>query len=148
MDGMIRFLLAKDGSHTIEYKTISASNNNTIRVSPLVVNSGDEFLRHKTTYRPLYNVDYTTVYDEIFFNEKGELTEGSRTNIMLEIDGKLWTPPLCSGLLGGVYRQDMLNRGLCAEKLLYRNDLSRAEKIYCVNSVRGKNEVALIDNTI
>jgi para-aminobenzoate synthetase/4-amino-4-deoxychorismate lyase len=143
-DGMLRFLLAKDGSSTIEYKPIREANNNCIRISPLSVQSSDEFLQHKTTYRPLYTVDYTTIYDEIFFNEKGELTEGSRTNIVLEIDEALWTPPLSSGLLNGIYRQYMLERGICGEKVLCKDDLLRADKIYCVNSVRGKNEVALI----
>jgi para-aminobenzoate synthetase/4-amino-4-deoxychorismate lyase len=143
-DGMIRFLLTKNGLATIEYKTINETKNNLIQISPLHVNSGDEFLRHKTTYRPLYNVDYTKVYDEIFFNEKGELTEGSRTNIVLEINGRHWTAPLSCGLLNGIYRQYMLDRGKCVEKILTKNDLLHAEKIYCVNSVRGIKEVKLI----
>ncbi|MHB9293582.1 Aminodeoxychorismate/anthranilate synthase component 1, partial [Hollandina sp. SP2] len=111
---------------------------------PVRVDSKEVFLYHKTSYRPYFQVKYEDFYDELFFNERGELTEGSRTNIVLEIQGRRYTPPLCCGLLNGLYRQAMLDRGECSEKMLYPADLFQAEHIYCVNSVRGLQEVTLV----
>ena len=100
---------------------------------------------HKITYRPWFYDSYQRiargeVYDEIYFNEKGELTEGARSNIVLQIGGKLYTPPVSCGLLDGVYKKQM---GNLTEKILYKSDLLNAEKIFCVNSVRGMVEVRL-----
>lgn len=43
----------------------------------------------------------------------------------------------------GIMRAKLLERGACAEKILYSDDLAAAEKIYCLNSVRGMKEVRL-----
>jgi para-aminobenzoate synthetase/4-amino-4-deoxychorismate lyase len=148
--GMARLLLFKSGAFTIEYKDIIDSPTDKARVAPLAVDSKSIFLYHKTTVRPYYHVNYNEYYDELFFNEKDELTEGSRTNIVVEIDKQLWTPPVSCGLLNGVLRQKMLDSGECREKILAKNDLlcggknGVAPRIYCINSVRGKKEVHLV----
>lgn len=147
-DGMLRILLDKNGNYEYEYKDLNENTNDTITISPIVINSSNELMYHKTTYRPWFlesykNIHYGNIYDEIFFNEKGELTEGARSNIILEIDGKLYTPPLSCGLLNGIYRQKMLDDGKCSEKILYKNDLINADNIYCVNSVRRMKKVVL-----
>jgi para-aminobenzoate synthetase/4-amino-4-deoxychorismate lyase len=143
-DGILRLTVDKQGRRSIEYKTFAIPRNNHVKISPVRVDSADVFLYHKTSYRPYFQVNYDEVYDELFFNEKGELTEGSRTNIVVEIQGRRYTPPVPCGLLNGIYRQAMLDRGECVEKILYRQDLIQAEHIYCVNSVRGLREVALV----
>ena len=66
--------------------------------------------------------------------------EGARSNIILQINGKLYTPPVKCGLLNGIFKTSMKN---VSEKILYKNDLENAEKIFCVNSVRGIVEVKL-----
>ena len=104
---------------------------------------------YKTTYRTWYydsfkRIKNGEIYDEIFFNEKGELTEGARSNIVLQLNGKLYTPPVQCGLLNGVFRQELLKNNKCTEKILYKKDLEKAEKIFCVNSVRGMVEVLFI----
>lgn len=147
-DGMLRILLDKKGNYDYEYKDLNENTNDKITISPIVINSSNDLMYHKTTYRPWFlesyeNIHKGRIYDEIFFNEKGELTEGARSNIILEIDGKLYTPPLSCGLLNGIYRQKMLNEGKCSEKILYKNDLINADVIYCVNSVRGMKKVIL-----
>jgi para-aminobenzoate synthetase/4-amino-4-deoxychorismate lyase len=143
-DGILRFLLDKQGKYTIEYRDLEPSPSGKVRISPLTVDSQDMFLYHKTSYRPYFQVDYELFYDELYFNERGELTEGSRTNIMLEIQGQWYTPPVSCGLLNGIYRQNMLTDGKCGEKILFKEDVLGAEHIYCVNSVRGLKEVTLI----
>ena len=78
-----------------------------------------------------------------FFNEKRELCEGSRSNLVLKKHDEFFTPDLQSGLLNGIYRQFLLQRKLIKEKKLYREDLFDAEELYCINSVRGLKKVTL-----
>ncbi len=91
-------------------------------------------------YEAMKKIAAGKIYDEVFFNKKGELTEGARSNIILQINGKLYTPPGKCGLLKGIYLKSMKN---VQEKILYKSDLENAEKIFCVNSVRGMVEVKL-----
>ena len=107
------------------------------------------FLPQHLLYSPIfcstkrYLLIFTLNFDIIFFNEKQELTEGTRSNVVLQIEGKLYTPPVKSGILNGIYRQHLLNTGKVKEKTLYKKDLLNAEKIFCINSVRGMVEVEL-----
>ncbi len=147
-DGIYRILLEKNGNFKVEIHTIKKIKTNKITISAINVNSTDIFLQHKTTYRPYYKnslekIKNGEIFDEIFFNVHGELTEGSRSNIILQINGNLLTPPLSCGLLNGTYRQKLIKEGKCKEKILYKPDLLNAEKIYCVNSVRGMRLVHL-----
>ena len=143
-NGIMRILLDKTGNFEVEFKEFQPCQSDKVCISTLTVNSSDDFLQHKTTYRPYYNIDYQCFYDELFFNEKGELTEGSRTNVVLEIDGKWYTPPVECGLLNGIFRQNLLDEGKCEEKILYKKDLLAASAVYCVNSVRGIKKVQLL----
>lgn len=148
-DGMLRILLNRDGEIKTELKKITPAKTSKIAISPIIQNSKNEFLYYKTTYRPWYydsfqRIKNSEIYDEIFFNEKGELTEGARSNIVLQLNGNLYTPPVQCGLLNGVFRQELLKNNKCTEKILYKKDLEKAEKIFCVNSVRGMVEVLFI----
>ena len=74
----------------------------------------------------------------IFYNENNEITEGARSNIIIEKNGKLFTPPIKCGRLDGIYLKNMKN---IEEKILFKSDLENADRIFCVNSVRGCVEV-------
>jgi para-aminobenzoate synthetase/4-amino-4-deoxychorismate lyase len=105
--------------------------------------SGDLLLQHKTNWRDLYEQEYAKAkamgYNEaVFLNERGEITEGSRTNIFVVTDGgDMVTPPLSSGLLNGCLRHELLEEGRFQERALCPADLVRAKKIYLGNSLRG-----------
>ena len=75
--------------------------------------------------------------EAILWNERGELTEGTRTNLVLEIGGERLTPARECGLLGGIFRHSLLERGKVREAVLTRDDLSRARRVLLVNSLRG-----------
>lgn len=110
---------------------------------------GDPYLFHKTTRRDLYDAEFARVTadslaDEVvFLNARDELTEGSRTNLFLEIGGRLLTPPLSSGLLPGTLRRSLVENGTAEEHVLRRDDLDRAERVFLGNSVRGLVEAQL-----
>jgi para-aminobenzoate synthetase/4-amino-4-deoxychorismate lyase len=65
------------------------------------------------------------------------LAEGSITNLFIERDGTLLTPPLSSGLLPGTLRAELIATGRAIEQLLTLADLEAAEAIWLGNSVRG-----------
>ncbi len=73
----------------------------------------------------------------LFLNERGEITEGSRTNLFAEIDGRLLTPPLDCGLLDGCLRRELLDEGRCVEAILTLPVLERATRVFLGNSLRG-----------
>jgi len=86
------------------------------------------FLFHKTTYRPWYEkarkqAEELGLSEIIFFDEKNRLIEGTITNIFVEINNKLYTPPTSLGLLPGILRESLLETGICEEKEIYLSDL-------------------------
>ncbi len=109
------------------------------------------FLFHKTTRRKLYDaerahaVDRQGYYEVLFVNEKGEVTEGSYTNIFLQQEGRLMTPPVSCGLLAGVLRRYLLQRypEIVMEKSFTRKEIEEAEAVYVGNSVRGLVRVSV-----
>lgn len=145
---ILRILLDKNGVLEIQELPLKPIKTKKITISKKQTNSKEPLLYYKTTYRPWYDgalekIRKGEIFDEIFFNEKGELTEGARSNVVLQIGGKLFTPPVECGLLNGILRQKMLSDGKISEKKLYLEDLKRAEKIFCINSVRGIVEVEI-----
>lgn len=132
---ILRVVLHKNGTYEKEYQIKSKIKNNKIRLRG-IVHSSNPFLYHKTTIRSNSPKD---IFDEIRVNERGEITEGTYTNIGIQKNGNFYTPPVTSGLLAGTYRERLGWR----EKVLFPKDLINADKIYCFNSVRGLVEVEL-----
>ena len=101
------------------------------------------FTYFKTTHRPHLGLGEQEI---IYHNVKGELLETSIGNLVLKIDGKLYTPPIRLGILSGIYRQHLLETGQVEEKVLTLKDLAQAEAIYACNAVRGLYELSLEEN--
>ena len=82
----------------------------------------------------------------LFFNERGELTEGGRSNVFVKLDGCWHTPPLSCGLLPGVQRAAMLADPAwnAQETIITRAMLARAEAIVVCNALRGALPAKLI----
>jgi para-aminobenzoate synthetase / 4-amino-4-deoxychorismate lyase len=118
-----------------------------VRVSPERTSSEDVFLRHKTTYRDRYERLYADAradgFDEIIFlNERDEVTEGAISNLFILRGGRLFTPPLSSGVLPGVFRRHLLESDPSAEeRVLSLQDLESADGVFVCNAVRGMRQV-------
>jgi para-aminobenzoate synthetase/4-amino-4-deoxychorismate lyase len=102
----------------------------------------DPLLRHKTTFREDYDhawreAEAQGAFDMLFFNERGELTEGGRSNVFVRLDGRWSTPPLGAGLLPGVMRGVLIEELEAEERTLTREDLGRAESLMICNALRG-----------
>jgi para-aminobenzoate synthetase/4-amino-4-deoxychorismate lyase len=104
--------------------------------------SGDPLLRHKTTRRADYDrawkaAEAEGAFDMLFFNERGELTEGGRSSVFVQLDGKWWTPPVDAGVLPGVMRAVLIEELGAAERTLTMDDLQKAEALLISNALRG-----------
>ncbi len=105
------------------------------RMSPEHTQSSDQLLRHKTSRRELYDRDHPGCDEMLFCNERGELTEGGRSNIFIRRDGLLLTPSLEAGLLPGILRAELIAGGDAREAVLTPDDLGG--EVWLGNSLRG-----------
>jgi len=111
------------------------------------IDSADPLRRHKTTARQLYDAALaglpaaSPIFDVIFLNERGEVAEGARSNVFVERDGVLLTPPLVSGCLPGVLRAELLAGGQAREAVLQPADLQ--DGFWLGNALRGLIRVSL-----
>jgi para-aminobenzoate synthetase/4-amino-4-deoxychorismate lyase len=142
----VRLTLAEGGTLTVTVAEQPKQAPGSVMryvISDTRLDSTNAFLFHKTTRRELYDREWqhyaeTVKSDEVlYFNERGELAEGSRTNVFIKRGGKLMTPPLSSGLLPGVLRSALIQSGEVEEAVLTADDLESADEVYVGNSVRG-----------
>jgi len=77
------------------------------------------------------------VFDTLLWNERGEITECTRGNVALLLDGQWLTPALHCGLLDGVGREVALQEGWLSEGVVRVSDLPRVQALAFVNSLRG-----------
>jgi 4-amino-4-deoxychorismate lyase len=100
------------------------------------LDSDDPWLRLKSTRRGVYDQARATLpegLDEVIFqNERGEVCEGTITNIFFDRGQGLRTPPLSCGLLPGVLRQELA----CPEEVLLAEDLPLV-RLWVGNALRG-----------
>ncbi len=123
-------------------------------LSPQPMRSDDVFLSHKTSLRQGYDrgwqaAEAAGAFDTLFCNERGELTEGGRSNLFIRLAGRWYTPPLSAGLLPGVMRAVMLDdKALNAsERSLSVADLRAAEEIVVCNALRGRLRAEVVWET-
>ncbi|UFS72617.1 aminodeoxychorismate synthase component I [Geomonas sp. RF6] len=143
----VRLLLHRGGGLDCTSAPVADAATDAIAAfASIPVHSRDPLLYHKTTCRPLYDEERARhpEYDElIFVNERGEITEGANSNVVALVDGELLTPPRECGLLPGVLREELLERGEIRERVLTRGDLEKAQAVYIINSVRRWRTVRL-----
>jgi para-aminobenzoate synthetase/4-amino-4-deoxychorismate lyase len=85
-------------------------------------------------------------YDDVLLhNERGELTEFTIGNLVVEVNERLFTPPILCGLLPGTFRAHLLETGQVAERIIRMEELKVCKKIFLVNSVRKWRRVNLLN---
>ncbi len=147
----IRLLLDPDGAIHLEARPLEAEGDRVWRVALATtpVRRDDPFLYHKTSHRRLYDAARAAApgYDDvILFNDRGEVTESCIANLILEIGGERYTPPLDCGLLGGTYRAELLAQGAIRERPIPIEELRRHPRLWLANSVRGLFPAVLADD--
>lgn len=141
----VRLLLASDGHYQITTTPLASTPQPVqIVLQPEPLSADLLWLAHKTTHRPWYEpaqawlAQHPDIFDVIVSNPRGELCEGSRSNIYVQNDQGLWlTPPLTCGLLPGVQRQALLDAGQVREARLSPADMRSASALRVSNALRG-----------
>ncbi len=116
-------------------KGFKLSYSNILRneTSPLVyhktINFGDNFLAKK-----LVDDDSDEV---IFLNTKGEICEGSLSNIFFVKESQIYTPKLCCGLLPGIVRRFLMTHLHVKETSIYPKDIYQMDECFITNSLMG-----------
>ena len=136
---MVRLLLSRSGAMAIQVKRFDDPEEVPVAVAvrPLPVDPGDFRLRYKTTDRRFLDLtrQQAGAFETVFVDPEGQLTEGSRTSLFVERDGKLLTPPLTRGLMPGILRAKLIEEGKAEEAELMPSDLEGS--FYVGNIVRG-----------
>lgn len=145
----VRISLRLDGEYRIQTGPSEIKANIIrARVAREPVQQGDPNLTIKSTSRAIFleRLDDCRDVDEVLlYNQFGELTEFTRGSVLLEMDGRLWTPHPDSGCLDGIGVRRMLEQGAVAYRNLKVEDLSRASHVLFLNSVKGMVQVSLIE---
>jgi para-aminobenzoate synthetase/4-amino-4-deoxychorismate lyase len=141
----LRLLLARTGAVRVETEPLVASLGPlevALAVEP--IDSSDRYLFHKTTYRDVYDRARIPGYDDVvLWNGRGEITEATTANIVVQVDGELVTPPVACGLLPGTCRAELLDRGEIRESIVTVDQLRAASRCWLTNAVHGRREARL-----
>ena len=143
----VRLLAARDGTHRIEAGPATPGTPVRLGFAAEPVDDRDVFLYHKTTHRAVYErarASRPDCDDVLLWNARGEVTETTTANVVLDIDGWLWTPPVAAGLLAGTMRASLLADGTIQERVLTKADIARAASVRLINSVRQWVDAVLV----
>lgn len=135
----VRMRLAPSGALAVEVSPLPrlAELPVPVAVRPAPMGPGDFRALHKTSLRAPYDMarQDSGAAEVVFVDEPGFVTEGSWSNIFVERDGVLLTPPVALGLLPGVLRGELIDKGRAVESHLRLADL--AHGFFIGNSLRG-----------
>ena len=145
-------IMARDGQLTSQISPLKKFDMPlSLALSRYALSKDVQETRFKTTFRDFYDgervrVTTLTQTDEvIFLNAAEEICEGSFTSLFIEKDGQLLTPAQSSGLLAGVLRQELIEKGDAVEAVLSLSDIKAADNIFVGNSLRGLMPAKFID---
>jgi para-aminobenzoate synthetase/4-amino-4-deoxychorismate lyase len=137
----VRVMLEEDGDVLCEaVDLVAIAEPVRIALAGNPVHKTDVFLYHKTTNRGPYQRARAArpgADAVVLWNEDGQITEATESNLVILRDGVKVTPPVDAGLLPGTMRAELLDSGEIVEGRISIEALSNAERIWLINSVRG-----------
>ena len=148
----IRILLNRSGELNGETSNFQKEENPLkVHLADQPIDSRNPLFFHKTTRREIYPAvsmrapanEHGEYDDILMYNEKNELTEFTTGNLIVELNGVLFTPPVACGLLPGTFRSHLIETGQLKERIIYKDELSKYSTIFLVNSVRKWVEVII-----
>ena len=91
-------------------------------------------------------------YEALLLNARGEVCEGSMSNVFVVRSGTVATPPLSSGLLEGITREHVIElaqeNGIeLEEKTFTPEDLLGADEVFITASARQVVPIVRVDET-
>ncbi|MBD3246962.1 MAG: aminodeoxychorismate synthase, component I [Candidatus Omnitrophica bacterium] len=144
----IKILLNAEGQFSCAGEPFqSVTGPRTVGLAPFSIDRQCRYLYHKTTRRAVYERARAACPgpdDVLLRNPAGEVTESTIANVVVQLKGRRYTPPVECGLLPGTFRRYALDSGMVTEKVIRVEDLFRAEALFLCNSVRGIYPVTLV----
>jgi branched-subunit amino acid aminotransferase/4-amino-4-deoxychorismate lyase len=101
-------------------------------------------LDYSRSYAARREAEALSTDEAIITNTDGNITCGTTSNIFIEENGVLITPPLSDGVLAGVTRRKLMEERNVREESISIERLNNADKIYLTNSFIGLREVILL----
>jgi para-aminobenzoate synthetase/4-amino-4-deoxychorismate lyase len=146
----VRFFLSRRGNTRCEATPLEPASLSfgDVGLAKQPIDAGDVFLYHKTTRRKVYEDALRLCpghKDVLLFNEAGQVTESTRANVAVEINGVLYTPPVRCGLLPGTCRASLLEQGRLQERTITVQEVLNGHFVYLLNSVRGMHKVQILE---
>lgn len=86
--------------------------------------------------------------ERIFLNTKGQICEGTVSNIFFAREGKIVTPPLSCGMLPGILRGFVCETTDVQEQILYPQDIAAFDECFVTNSLMGIMPVHDLDGIV
>ncbi len=136
--------------------TVAAAASAAISVVPWTRNERSPVAGLKTTSYAENVVALATAAahgasEAIFANTRGQLCEGTGTNVFVAIGGRLLTPPLSSGCLAGITRELLIEWSIddgldVLEAELGLDDLRAADEVLLTSSTRDVQPVHAVDD--
>jgi para-aminobenzoate synthetase/4-amino-4-deoxychorismate lyase len=140
----VRLVLGADGTLEVTTSDLASddqpSRAQRLCVDPEPIDSGSVGLFHKTTDRRRYESRarrHPHADDVVLVNQRREVTETTRANLAVCLDGTWLTPPLDCGVLPGVERARLLACGHLVEQVIDIDDLRKASSVATLSSLRG-----------
>ncbi len=145
----VRLLLHADGGVDVATEPLSPPGGGRPRVGLAArpVDTRSPWLYHKTTRREAYEDARASRPDcdeVLLWNERGEVTECSVANVVVETGGARLTPPVSCGLLPGVERARALAEGRVREAVIRLGDLRTGQRLWLASSLRGVREAVFV----
>jgi branched-chain amino acid aminotransferase len=121
-----------------------------LRVSRRALDPGAKTGNYMNNVLALHEARMRGADDAVMLNDRGEVTEGTTSNVYVVSRGSVRTPPVDAGILKGTTRTRILD--LCRrhgteadERRLLPGDLLAADEAFVSSSVRGVLPVTSID---
>ena len=86
--------------------------------------------------------------ERIFLNTKGQICEGTVSNIFFVRDGRIYTPAIDSGLLPGTVREYICESEAVTQTVIFPDELSSYQECFVTNSLMGIMPVRQLGNVI
>lgn len=153
--GIVKVPLAPAQEPTILIDTQASTNPDNIKPAKCVIIK--DFPRIAgCTLENCKRLDYSRSYaarraaekrggdEAILTNTSGNIACGTTSNIFIEENGQLITPPLSDGVLAGITRKNLIEKRNVKEESISIDRLKNADNIFLTNSFIGLRQAFLI----
>jgi para-aminobenzoate synthetase/4-amino-4-deoxychorismate lyase len=145
----VRLVLDGDGQLAVETTALPPAPTRPLQLGLAArpVDPASVWLYHKTTRREAYDeaaASRPDCDDVLLWNARGELTESTIANVVVELGGQRLTPPVACGLLPGVERARALAEGRAREGVVRITELRAGQRLWLLSSLRGSREARLV----